>query len=152
MGGILGAGGGRPPKERGRRSHHQRLSESVKTRLPASGRKGPVPPWPLTVHADPKGRAREAWWWKRMWKKPQATMWQLEQMDDAVARWCRLLVDWERTGRITALSELRALDDRLGLTPLSMLRLNWAIEDPVVEDVDAGPKVLSIRDRLAATD
>jgi hypothetical protein len=88
-----------------------------------------------------------------MWKKPQALVWEVQGMEDAVGRWVRLMVDWERTGRITALSELRALDDRLGLTPLAMLRLGWTIEDPPADDVDAtGPKIVSIRDRLLAAD
>jgi hypothetical protein len=150
MGGALG-GGGRPPKREGsRRSHHRLLAQSVSRRLPASGRKGPTPPWPFSIHIDPKGAREEAALWRRMWKKPQALVWELQGMELAVARWVRLHVDWQRTTRSAGLAELRALDDRLGLTPLSLLRLGWSIEDQPVEDVDTGPKLLDIRDRLKA--
>lgn len=150
MGGALG-GGGRPPKREGtRRSHHRLLAQSVSRRLPMSGRKGPTPTWPLTIHAFPRGAREEAKLWKHMWTTPQSLVWELQGMELQVARWVRLMVDWQRTARSAGLAEVRMLEDRLGLTPLALLRLGWVIEDdPPAAEVDT-PKVLDIRDRLKA--
>src|ERR1700732_3139152 len=104
MGGTSGAP---PPKPDGQRRSHHRLLADVKTRLPATGRLGPTPAWPFTKHADPKGRAREAHWWRKLWRRPQAIVWELQGMEDLVARFVRVSVDWERTGRESALPELR---------------------------------------------
>jgi len=89
--------------------------------LPAEGRAGPPPPWPLT------GRAPALW--TGLWATPQAAAWERLQWTRVVARYVRILVWCENPKTMTAalLSEARQLEDRLGLSPMSMLRLRWEV-------------------------
>lgn len=67
--------------------------------------------------------------WRDLWKTPQAVMWQQLSWTREVAQYVR----WKsraEAGDLDAAKEARQLGDRLGLTPLSMLRLRWTIADP----------------------
>ncbi|MFE9684171.1 hypothetical protein [Streptomyces sp. NPDC006285] len=67
--------------------------------------------------------------WAELWKTPQAVMWQQLRWTREVAQYVR----WKsraESGDLDAAKEARQLGDRLGLTPLSMLRLRWKIADP----------------------
>ncbi|MGI5408720.1 hypothetical protein ACQEV9_18240 [Streptomyces chartreusis] len=153
------------------------------TKLPAEGRKGRPPKWPLlddivlTTRRDVaarkaddlelallepnlKGRAKttaekkadearaeatilqkqveaqqriEAELWRELWKTPQAVMWGRLSWTREVAQYVR----WKsraEAGDLDAAKEARQLADRLGLTPLSLLRLRWEIAtDEVAE-------------------
>lgn len=100
------------------------------TRLPAEGRRGDLPAWPVG-----KPRAAEAAIWARIWSTPQAVAWERLNWFDAVARYCRVLVDaMKPKASASALAEARQLEDRLGLNPLAMLRLRWeVVADEVAE-------------------
>ena len=66
--------------------------------------------------------------WRDLWKTPQAVMWQQLSWTREVAQYVR----WKsraETGDLDAAKEARQLGDRLGLTPLAMLRLRWTIAD-----------------------
>ncbi|MCF2130124.1 hypothetical protein L1I79_27380 [Strepomyces sp. STD 3.1] len=74
--------------------------------------------------------------WRDLWKTPQAVMWQQMQWTREVAQYVR----WKsraEAGDLDAAKEARQLADRLGLSPLAMLRLRWKIADP--DDVKAAP-------------
>jgi hypothetical protein len=145
---------GPPPKPEGqRRRRNAPIANS--TRLPAAGRRGKAPAWPLSRAIELSIGRRESALWTRLWKKPQAVAW--EQLDclDAVARYVRLSVQADVFGaQATLLAEVRQMEDRLGLTPMSMLRLRWEIvdEDEPAAVEPQGENVLSIRERLAAVD
>ena len=93
------------------------------TRLPANGYTGAIPEWPLP---RPLKAEKEAW--DSLWRLPQAVAWARMQVARTVARYVRALIVAEsRESTAFQLSEVRQLEDRLGLTPMSMLRLRWEI-------------------------
>jgi hypothetical protein len=97
-------------------------------RLPAEGRKAPAPVWPLT-----RPTKAELAVWAELWSTPQSVAWERLGWIRTVARYCRCLVLSERKDATSSLlGEVRQMEDRLGLTPMSMLRLRWEIvEDEV---------------------
>lgn len=118
------AGMGPTPKPRSRHKGNDSLA-SAQVRLPREGRVGEIPPFPLT-----RAVVAEKKLWDELWSIPQAVAWEELGWTRTVARYVRTLVAAEKPGATAAtLSETRQLEDRLGLTPMSMLRLRWAIED-----------------------
>lgn len=99
--------------------------------LPAEGRKGEAPNWPLPGKMS--AAEREAW--AQLWATPQAVAWEQMGWTRTVARYCRVMVASERPDASAALlAQVTALEDRLGLTPKSMRLLLWQIAaDEVAE-------------------
>ncbi|MER8220330.1 hypothetical protein ABTZ58_06980 [Streptomyces sp. NPDC094143] len=192
------AGMGPPPKANTRR----RNATLPMTLLPANGREGEPPAWPLlddiTMTArrdaarrladelelqllDPEltGRRKsavqkkheaalteanilekkleaqqgvEAELWGDLWRLPQAVMWERLGWVREVAQYVRWKVQAEM-GDLDASKESRMLADRLGLNPLSMLRLRWEVSgDEVAAQRSARParKGSDVRSRLRA--
>lgn len=115
-------------------------------KLPAAGRAGDPPPWPLagrTTIAERKA-------WAELWSTPQAVAWEQLGWTRTVARYCRLMVEAEkRNAPAKALAEARQLEDRLGLTPKSMRLLLWEIaRDEVAEQRQASDS--DVRSRIKA--
>lgn len=89
-------------------------------KLPAEGRKGAPPEWPFGGKAPTM--------WAALWAKPQAVMWERQQIVHVVARYCLLLSDLDQA------AEVRQLEDRLGLNPKAMRTLMWEVAaDEVAE-------------------
>lgn len=107
------------------------------TQLPAEGREGEPPAWPLSS----KPSAAAAKIWARVWGTPQAVAWERLGWTDVVARYCRVLVEAEKPkAAVGVMAEARQLEDRLGLSPMSMLRLRWeVVVDEVAEQRTATP-------------
>ncbi len=120
------------PKPAGQR--RRRNATVAMTGLPAGGRKGAPPAWPFDV----KATSRERTLWRRAWGTPQAVAWERLGWTDSVARYVRLLVATEAPGApMSVMAEARALEDRLGLNPMAMLRLRWEVApDEVAEARD----------------
>ena len=99
--------------------------------LPAKGRTGRTPAWPLPGPADRDERAA----WVQLWKTPQAHAWEQLGWTRTVARYCRVMVASERPGAPSSLlAQVTAMEDRLGLTPKAMRLLLWRIApDEVAE-------------------
>ena len=117
------AGMGKPPGENPRH-RNPTLDSGSAQRLPVSGRKGPAPKWPLTG----KPSAAEAAAWKQAWAIPQAVAWERLGWVRPVARYVRCLVAAEVRGApASLLGEVRQMEDRLGLSPMALLRLRWSI-------------------------
>lgn len=98
------------------------------TKLPAEGRPGKAPPWPLG------GKPPSVW--ATLWATPQASAWERLGYTRIVARYARLLAlaDDPEATTPPILTETRQLEDRLGLSPMAMLRLRWEIApDEVAE-------------------
>lgn len=162
------AGMGPPPNPHARR----RNARPARTALPAEGRKGAAPKWPLlpnlTLRAklevaqavvdDLGDQARvveltgpesrrlsraaeqvailtvqirdvetvELEMWKQLWRLPQAVAWQRLRWNRDIAQYVRwkCLAEW---GDLDAAREARQLSDRIGLTPMALLRLQWEI-------------------------
>lgn len=95
--------------------------------LPADGRDGPTPKWPL------KGRTPAGW--VDLWRTPQSVMWEQQGGEILVARYLKLrnLIqnpDSLEDVNAAAWGELRQLEDRLGLSPMAMRRLMWEVDEP----------------------
>lgn len=96
--------------------------------LPASGRPGSAPEWPLS------GKPPTSWY--ELWRLPQAVAWERLSLERVVARYCRVLVAAERvTAPAALLAEVRQMEDRLGLSAMAMARLHWEVK--AVEDKPA---------------
>lgn len=100
------------------------------TRLPSEGRRGETPEWPLSSSA-----AYDPDLWAELWSTPQAVAWEALGAGcvRVVARYVVLLAEAD-VGEPKAAMEVRQLEDRLGLSPMAMLRLRWEIApDEVAE-------------------
>ena len=119
------------------------------TTLPASGREGATPSWPLT-----EVTARETQLWVDFWKRPQAILWERNQQQLEVALLVRRLVEAEERGSSTSLGTLvRQQMDALLLTIPSMLSARVRISTDEValkRDESVAPARPSARDRLKA--
>jgi len=76
--------------------------------------------------------------WGELWKIPQAVAWEELGWTRSIARYVRMTVESEkRKAPVSLMSEVRQMEDRLGLTPMSLLRLRWKIVDeaPAIESV-----------------
>lgn len=166
------AGMGPAPKPNARR----RNATVAMVELPAAGREGPPPVWPLLADialqtqrdsaqrsadelelalAEPDlvGRRRtaaqrkadtareaaailtaqlaaqervEAELWAQLWKLPQAVEWERAGWTREIAQYVRWKGRAEQ-GDLDASKEARQLADRLGLSPLALLRLRWRV-------------------------
>ena len=122
------------------------------TILPAEGRQGATPEWPLT-----RKLRREAVLWERLWAMPQALMWERYGQELEVALYVRRFVEAEARESSVALSTLvRQLADSLGLSTPGMRANRWRIDRPSEQDeTPAGPGAsavvpISARARLRA--
>ncbi|MEO3922999.1 hypothetical protein ABGB07_03835 [Micromonosporaceae bacterium B7E4] len=184
------AGMGPPPKSPENRV--RRHATIAMTSLPAEGRKGRLPKWPLIpdvvmsarrdlAEAKVEGlesdvaegkpverrldqarerleilnrqlaeqKTLEASLWRDLWKLPQAVEWaRLGWMRD-VAQYVRHKVLAE-LGDLDSAKEARQWSDRLGLTPLAMLRLRWKIATDEVAEKRQQKESTSARGRIRA--
>lgn len=172
------AGMGPPPKDASKRA--RRNASISMTQLPAAGRQGAAPEWPLLDDVaatarlrfleEQSVRLRDEWaaetdtrkarglgkrletaevqvaearqlveqqralemrLWADLWATPQAVAWERLRWTREVAQYVRWKVKAE-LGSLDASKEARQLADRLGLSPLSMLRLRWAVSEDQV--------------------
>lgn len=92
-------------------------------RLPAAGRRGPVPAWPLS--RPTKG---ELELWEQLWSTPQAVAWDELGWSRTVARYARITVAAEKPrANAAVMAESRQLEDRIGLNPKAMRSLGWDV-------------------------
>ncbi|MBT2213468.1 hypothetical protein [Actinomadura sp. NEAU-AAG7] len=114
--------------------------------LPAEGRVGDPPPWPL----DGKPTRREAAAWRALWALPQAVAWERFGWTRGIARYCRHMVRAEASDASPALlAQTLAMEDRLGLTPKGMRLLLWEVALPA-DDAAPAESVSDIRKRIKA--
>ena len=100
--------------------------------IPATGYTGSVPGWPL----DTEPARAELDMWKSLWATPQATMWASMSIERVIARYVMVTCLAEQTQQAGLLTEVRQLEDRLGLTPVSLRKLQWKIEHQDEQPVD----------------
>jgi hypothetical protein len=114
-------------------------------KLPAEGRKGAPPQWPLS-----RAKVAERELWVQLWATPQAAQWERLGVSAArtVARYARLLVAAEKPGALASVqSEVRQMEDRLGLTPMAMLRLQWEVVSDELSEARAEQQQTPTRGR-----
>ena len=135
---------GPPPNKNARRTNARPDWRA----LPSEGRQGDVPEWPMPT----KPTKAVAALWDQLWHSPQAIAWEDLGWTRSVARYAITAIRAERPGAVSALlSEVRQMEDRLGLTPMSMRRLQWEISTPrpataTATGTDGGASVTSIED------
>ena len=111
-------------------------------RLPAEGRKGRLPRWPLDGKPNPEVQRM----WRELWATPQAVAWERLGWTRVVARYARVALAAEVLDK-DALAEARHLEDRLGLTPKAMRTLLWEI---VADEMAEQRETAGARGRIKA--
>jgi hypothetical protein len=115
--------------------------------LPAEGRVGDAPDWPLS---DPS--EREVTVWLTEWTRPQAVMWELNHQELEVAMYVRTLVGAEsRQSTAAERTLLLRQQEYLGVSVPGLARNRWRIGDQgkSTESEGAGVRrMASARDRL----
>lgn len=130
------AGTGPPPNPNARR----RNARPAFRRLPADGRRGDPPTWPLY-----RPNKAELTLWDQLWASPQAAAWEELGWMRTVARYCRITIAAEkRSATAAVMSESRQLEDRLGLNPKAMRSLGWEIVAAAPETADDAADVIDI--------
>lgn len=119
----------------------RRNVRSGPVKLPAEGRQGDAPPWPLPGRTSAAERSA----WAALWATPQAVAWERLGWTRTVARYCRIMIMAERPGALPAvMAQATSLEDRLGLTPKAMRLLLWEIvADEIAEQREAPSDVRS---------
>lgn len=93
------------------------------TVLPAEGREGEAPEWPLAEQTP-----REVELWERLWRMPQALMWERFGQELEVALYVRRLTEAElMDSRVNLSTLVRQMADSLGLTTPGMRANRWRI-------------------------
>jgi hypothetical protein len=104
--------------------------------LPAAGREGATPDWPLNGQT-----MREAELWEQLWVKPQACMWERYGQEFEVALYVRRFAEAEEIeAKVTLSTLVRQMADSLGLTTPGMRANRWRIlrEDGPAEQPASG--------------
>ena len=133
------------------RSHKAKADAQGWVTLPADGRDGPEPAFPLDS-ASP----RELDLWARLWETPQAVMWEQLHQEFEVASYVRLLARAElpRSSAIVW-GQVKQFAESLGLSVSGMQRNRWVVAKRDDDDTDsdapkANAQVSSLTERLRA--
>jgi hypothetical protein len=134
---------GPAPKPEEQRRNRSRPAGGAERWLPVGGRSGPAPVWPFGSQTKAQAEL-----WSELWATPHAVAWEELGWVRTVARYCRLVLEAEkRDAKVTLLGEVRQMEDRLGLSPMAMLRLRWRIDADGVthraEDPAGGADVIT---------
>lgn len=93
-------------------------------RLPAAGRKGDPPAFPL-----PRSTKRERDVWAAEWKRPQAIMWEANGQELEVALYVRTLREAELPKAPASIRTLLVrMQEHLGLSQPGLARNHWIID------------------------
>ncbi len=135
-----------------------RKTDGEWTVLPAEGRAGDPPAWPLSEHEFGGWAEREMELWRRLWATPQAVQWQTMGQELEVALYVRRLVEVEQPGAAANLATLvRQMADALGLTIPGLRTNRWKIATDQVAEKRAAKKAAApsrrgARDRFQVVD
>jgi hypothetical protein len=117
-------------------------------KLPAEGRAGEPPEWPLPTDPTPAERVV----WAREWSRPQAVEWERNGQDVEVALYVRRLAETEAPGSSVAAGTLvKQMQEALGLSLPGLHRNRWTIE-PAQRPQPEAVRRESSRSRLTVVD
>jgi hypothetical protein len=110
----------------------------------------PAPAWPLNVSAIEAYRDLEQARWEELWELPQAREWERMKCFRSVALYVRLEVicTYDVTNNPKLLTELRQLDNSIGVTPKALQGLRWEIAQPQDDETKPAATLHSV-DRRA---
>lgn len=112
--------------------------------LPAEGRRGDAPAWPLDGLSG-----RESELWEREWQRPQAIMWERNGAVLEVALYVRRLVEAEQPGAKTNLGTLvKQMMESLGISHDGLAKRHWLIATDEVAPKRASRPVAVPRNAL----
>ena len=95
-------------------------------KLPAEGRKGDTPAWPEEI---PDPSVRELAHWTRLWKMPQALIWEADRVHDNVALYVRTFAECAETdGSVGRRTLLRQMGDALLLSIPALHAARYTID------------------------
>jgi len=139
------------PSQRVRRN----LPTGSRAILPSEGYTGPIPVWPYEEQS-----AAELRRWSWVWRTPAAAEFVRMNIEPVVARYVRLSLAADlmisgsggkaSVAQTNLVAEARQLEDKLGLNPSAMLRLNWEIARDELADyrdevvVERGHRVAAV--------
>ena len=113
-------------------------------RLPRNGRRSDIPEWPLRYSTE-----AESTRWARLWRLPQALVWEEQGSFEAVARYVRHVLAAEEAFDAPLLGQVAQLEDRLGLTPKAMRLLLWVVVDDASSEFPDGRLVEDVPEQRA---
>lgn len=126
------------------------------TKLPATGRLGEPPEWPLAVKPEPN--EEEELKWRELWTLPQALIWEQDRCYDLVAFYVRTYLEAMRRGAgAQARTFVRQVSNDLYLAPAALAAGKYvidgsdeakALEAAMAGHPSAAPRKPSARDRL----
>lgn len=109
--------------------------------LPAEGREGIAPDWPLVDQTE-----REAELWANEWSRPQAVMWERNGQELEVALYIRTVVAAEAPDATTACRTLvRQQQEALGISLPGLARNHWRIDGSDASTASRKPTVRASR-------
>ena len=122
----------------------RRRNTQVINVLPAGGRKGQAPAWPLG-----KATPAERKLWNDLWSRPQAVVWEQWYAMDVVAQYVKIALRAQKAGApVGILAERRQMQMQLGLLPGAVFKLQWTlaegseIPNEAITDLDAYRKMV----------
>lgn len=96
------------------------------TKLPAAGRLGEPPEWPLAV-LEPN--EEELLKWRELWSLPQALIWEMDKAHDLVAFYVRTYLEgMQRHAGAQARTFVRQVSNDLFLTPMALAHGRYVID------------------------
>lgn len=126
------------------RRDRDKLAQDGWVELPAAGRDGPTPEFPL---ARPTKRELELW--DEEWRRPQAIMWEKQGQELEVALYVRAVRRVESPNApATLFSNVRQYMDNLGISAPGLLRLHWRIVDTPAGQVKRPRPIRGAAERL----
>src|SRR5690606_942580 len=135
-----------PPPDPNALRRDRPSDQATWTTLPAEGRTGEPPEWPL-LDVQP----REWDLWRAMWAKPQAGRWERLGQQIEVAMFVRTLAEAEQPRASVELQKVvRQYLDSLGLSVQGMLRNRWRIAPGESAEQTAGTSAAPARRRPSA--
>ncbi len=103
-------------------------------KLPAEGRTGDCPAWPLEL---PDASVAEISMWTRLWKMPQATVWEADHGHDIVALYVRTFCDSVvKDAPAARTTQAKQLAEALLLTTPALHAARYTIASPVAPRSD----------------
>lgn len=134
-----------PPAPKHPSQRVRRNKDVPMNQLPAEGRTGRTPTWPISSATADELKA-----WKSLWRVPQAVVWERHHLERIVARYVRLMVAAEDPDApVTMQGQVAKLEEHLLLTPHHLKQARYEIVATEAKP-DAAP-VSNVR-RLRAVD